>query len=65
VHTHKATAAITRAIPSQQQWRLGETGPLSQGVQARGKVLRIRYINGVEVRKKRPRGFKKRPRGFK
>jgi hypothetical protein len=31
----------------------------------RGKVLRIRYINGVDVRKKRPRGFKKRPRGFK
>jgi hypothetical protein len=22
-------------------------------------------INGMEVRKKRPRGFKKRPRGFK
>jgi hypothetical protein len=40
---------------------LGETGPLSQGVQA----LRIRHINGMEVRKKRPRGFKKRPRGFK
>jgi hypothetical protein len=49
-----------KAIP-----RLGETGPLSQGVQVRGKVLRIRHINGVEVRKKRPRGFKKRPRGFK
>ena len=44
---------------------LGETGPFSQGVQARGKVLRIRCINGVEVRKKRPRGFKNRPRGFK
>jgi hypothetical protein len=37
---------------------LGETGPLSQGVQTRRKALRIRYINGMEVRKKRPRGFK-------
>ena len=42
-----------------------KTGPLSQGVQARRKALRIRHINGMEVRKKRPRGFKKRPRGFK
>jgi hypothetical protein len=40
-------------------------GPLSQGVQARRKALRTRHINGMEVRKKRPRGFKKRPRGFK
>ena len=37
---------------------LGGTGPLSQGVQARRKALRIRYINGMEVREKRPRGFK-------
>jgi hypothetical protein len=37
---------------------LGETGPLSQGVQAGRKALRIRHLNGVEVRKKRPRGFK-------
>ena len=41
---------------------LGETGPLSQGVQARGfkgrKSLRIHHMNGVEVCKKRPRGFK-------
>jgi hypothetical protein len=44
---------------------LGETGPLSQGVQAGRKALRIRHINGMEVRKKMPRGFKKRPRGFK
>ena len=44
---------------------LGETSQLSQGVQARRKALRIRHINGMEVRKKRPRGFKKRPRGFK
>ena len=42
---------------------LGETGPLSQGAQARRKVLRIRYIHGMEVRKKRPRGVKKRLRG--
>jgi hypothetical protein len=44
---------------------LGETCPLSQGVQEGKKALRIRYINGMEVRKQRPRGFKKRPRGFK
>ena len=29
------------------------------------KALRIRYITGMEVHKKRPKGFKKRPRGFK
>ena len=54
-------------VPSGQMAHsyLGETGPLSQGVQARRKALRIRHINGTEVRKKRPRGFKKRPRGFK
>jgi hypothetical protein len=45
--------------------RKGETAPLSQGVQVGRKAIRIRYINGVEVRKKRPRGFRKRPRGFK
>jgi hypothetical protein len=44
---------------------LGETGPLSQGVQARKKALRTRHINGIKVRKKRPRGFKKKPRGCK
>ena len=37
---------------------LGETGPLSQGDQARRKALRTRHINGIQVRKKRPRGFK-------
>ena len=59
----------------QDQWRrrrravgggrpdLGETGPLSRGVQAGRKALRIRYINGMEVRKKRPRGFKKEAQG--
>jgi hypothetical protein len=40
-----------------------KTGPLSQGVQARGKALRIRHINGIEVRKKRPRGFKREAQG--
>jgi hypothetical protein len=36
---------------------LGETGPLSQGSQAdRNKELRIRHINGMEVRKQRPTG---------
>jgi hypothetical protein len=44
---------------------LGEAGPLSQGVQASRKALRKRHINGMEVLKKRPRGFNKRPRGFK
>ena len=44
---------------------LGGTGPLSQKVQAGRKVLRIRHINGMEVRKKRTRVFKKRPRGSK
>jgi hypothetical protein len=42
---------------------LGETGPLSRGVQARRKTLRIRHTNGMEVRKKRPRGFKKEAQG--
>jgi hypothetical protein len=44
---------------------LGETCPLSQGAQARRNALRIRHKNGVEVRKKRLRGFKKKSRGFK
>ena len=44
---------------------LGETGPLSQGIQVRRKALRIRRMNGMEVRKTRHRGFKKRSRGFK
>jgi hypothetical protein len=29
------------------------------------KALRTRHTNGMEVRKKRPGGFKKRPGGFK
>jgi hypothetical protein len=44
---------------------LGETGPLSQGVQARKKELRTSHINGIKVREKRPTGFKKKPRGYK
>jgi hypothetical protein len=32
--------------------------PLSQGVQAGREALRIRHINGTELRKKRRRGFK-------
>jgi hypothetical protein len=47
---------------------LGETGPLSQGVQAGRKVLRKCHINGMKVRKKGPRapgGSRKMPRGFK
>ena len=44
---------------------LGETGPLSHGVQARKKALRTRHINGIKARKKRPMGFKKKPRGCK
>jgi hypothetical protein len=39
-----------------ERYHLGETGPLSQGVQARSKALRIR-------RKERPRGFKKEAQG--
>jgi hypothetical protein len=37
---------------------LGETSPLSQGVQVGTKALRIHRINGMEVRKKRGRGSK-------
>jgi hypothetical protein len=44
---------------------LGETRPLSQGAQAGREALRTRHVNGTEVRKKRPKGFKMRPRGFK
>jgi hypothetical protein len=37
---------------------LGEIGPLGQGVQAGRKALIICHINGMEVHKKRARGFK-------
>jgi hypothetical protein len=53
------------------RFNLGETGPLSQGVQEGRKALRILHIHGMEVRKKKPnipetaREFKKKPRGFK
>ena len=49
--------------PDEQARRLGKTGPLSQGAQARRKALRTHHINGMEVRKKRPRGFKKEAQG--
>jgi hypothetical protein len=52
-----ASPAIVLHIESVGQ-HLGERGPLSQGVHAGRKVLRIRRINGMDVRKKRPRGFK-------
>jgi hypothetical protein len=51
-------AAASPACASSGQWYLGEAGPLSRGVQAGRKAHRTRHINGVEVRKKRPRGFK-------
>jgi hypothetical protein len=35
------------------------------GIYCFRKALRIRYINGMEVHKKRPREFEKRPRGYK
>jgi hypothetical protein len=57
-------AALVRAVPDRQvvlAW--GETGPLSQGAQARRQALRTRHINGTGVRKKRPRGFKKEAQG--
>jgi hypothetical protein len=41
---------------------LGETLPLSQGVQGDGKALGILHIHGVEMRRKRPRGTS---RGFR
>jgi hypothetical protein len=53
----------TQAGMFTRKFSLRETGPLSQGVQARRKALRIRYINSMEVRKKRPRGFKKEAQG--
>ena len=43
--------------------RLGGTGPLSQGVQARRKILITRHTNGMEVRKKRPRGGQEEAQG--
>ena len=56
---------MPRSPASRNGLSLGETGPLSQGVQACRKALRIRHMNGMEVRKKRPGGVQKRPGGFK
>jgi hypothetical protein len=57
------TCGVESAPGSGMSTSLGETGPLSQGVQEGRKALRIRHINGMEVRKKRPRGFKKEAQG--
>ena len=41
---------------------LGETGPLSQGVQEGRQALRTRHhIHGMEVHRKRPRGVQVNP----
>jgi hypothetical protein len=42
---------------------LGETDPLSQGVQAHRKALRICHINGMEVRKKTHLGVQEESQG--
>jgi hypothetical protein len=54
----RAVEAERLAVRQRLLERLGETGPLNQGVQARRQALRTRHINGVEVRKKRPMGLK-------
>ena len=60
----RAAVAVARApVRVIRALHLGETGPLSQGVQACRKAVRVRHINGAEVRKKRPRGFKKETQG--
>jgi hypothetical protein len=58
-----ACASANCATCSSRQRNLGETGPLSQGVQAGRKAFRIRHISGTEdlVRKKTPRGFQRSP----
>ena len=55
--TLRSSSSISAAC-AVMRVNLGETGPLSWGVQARRQALRIRHINGMEVRKKRPKGFK-------
>jgi hypothetical protein len=55
----KRNMNATRADSGSQ--RLGETGPLSPGVQAGRKALITRHVNGIDVRKKRPRGLKRTP----
>jgi hypothetical protein len=42
-----------------------ERGPLSQRLLVCRKAFRIRHTNGMEVGKKRARGFKRRPTGLK
>ena len=63
--SHNATFSFRSIAPGcvfAQGAHLVETGPLSR-VQVRRKALIIRHINVMEVRKKRPRGFKKEAQG--
>ena len=53
---------VRKGCPMQPAWEK-QALYLSQGVQAGRKALRMRYIDGVGVRKKRPRGFKKEAQG--
>ena len=62
-HVPRPATAVENVCGSISTWE--KQAFSARGVQARRKALRIRHINGMEVRKKRPRGFKKRPRGFK
>jgi hypothetical protein len=64
-HTTLHTALRTIREDTIIRQSLEEAGPLGQGVQVGGKKLRVRHINGMGVRKKKPRGLKKRPRGLK
>jgi hypothetical protein len=52
---------VYKARPSRRGAPGRNTGPLSQGVQAGRKALRICHIRGVEVRKKRPEGSSEPP----
>jgi hypothetical protein len=46
---HRGSVGDFRRAREVRRCHLGETGPLSQGVQAGRKTLRIRYINGMGV----------------
>jgi hypothetical protein len=59
-HPERKQQLVLGALPEP-----GRNRSAQPGVQAGRKALRIRYINGMEVRKKRPRGFKKEAQGFK
>ena len=45
--------------------RNGKQALSARGFKRVGRHSELCYINGMEVRKKRPSGFKKRDRGFK